>query len=69
MTNREFMQTLDDDHFESTMHYLTTCDFDLADKMFDPVTAVLAWLKAPYDENDKIWKLVEIDNDPTLWDE
>lgn len=61
MTNRAYMQTLDDERFESVMYYLFNGDFDLADSIYDPTNAVLAWLSATYYPEDRIWACVEYD--------
>lgn len=69
MTNRTYMQTLSDDEFESVIYHLNEGDFDIADSTFDPTIAVLNWLKAAYDPNDKIWGIVAAELDPAGWDE
>lgn len=69
MTNREYMQTLNDDYFESTMYYVVNMDFTIADSIEDPTLAVMTWLAAEYDPNDRLWIEVNDDNDPTLWED
>lgn len=69
MTNREYMQTLDDDHFESTMYHLVNMNFTIADSIEDPTMAVMTWLAAEYDPNDRLWIEVNTENDPTLWED
>lgn len=69
MTNREYMQTLDDDHFESTMYHLVNMHFTIANSIEDPTRAVMTWLAAEYDPNDHLWVEVNTENDPTLWED
>ena len=69
MTNREYMQTLDDDYFESTMYHLVSMNFNIAYSIEDPTRAVMTWLAAEYDPNDRLWIEVNTENDPTLWED
>lgn len=69
MKNREYMMTLDDEHLESVIYRLVNQDFDLADTIYDPTQSVTQWLSTEYDSNDKIWKLVEDENNPELWED
>jgi hypothetical protein len=69
MTNREYMQTLNDDYFESTMYHIVNMHFTIADSIEDPTRAVMTWLVAEYDPNDRLWIEVNSDNDPTLWED
>ena len=69
MTNRSYMQTLNNDYFESTMYHVVNMNFDLADRIVDPTAAVMAWLYAEYDPNDRLWQEVRDDNDPSLWED
>lgn len=69
MTNRSFMQKMDNDHFESVMYHVVNMDFDLADRIEDPTAAVMAWLYAEYDPEDRLWGLVAEDNDPSFWED
>ena len=69
MTNREYMQTLNDDYFESTMYRVVNMDFTIADSIEDPTIAVMTWLAAEYDPNDRLWIKVNSDNDSTLWED
>lgn len=63
MKNRSYMQTLDNDHFESVMYHVVNMDFTLADQIEDPTMAVLAWLYAEYDPKDRLWDAVREDDD------
>lgn len=63
MTNREFMQTLSDPYFESAMWHIVNMDFDIADTIEDPTWATMAWLTAEYDPKDKIWAIINDEND------
>lgn len=58
MTNREFMQSLSDDDFEATMYHVEDGNFDIADSIADPTRAVLTWLAAEYDPNDRLWQTI-----------
>lgn len=69
MKNREYMMTLDDEHLESVIHFLNEQDFDLADIISDPTRSVIQWLSTEYDPNDRIWKLVDDENNPELWED
>lgn len=69
MKNRNYMMTLDDEHLESAIHYLNEQEFDLADSIIDPVQSVTKWLSAEYDPNDRIWRLVDADNNPEMWED
>jgi hypothetical protein len=69
MKNREYMMTLDDEHLESAIHYLNEQEFDLADNIIDPVQSVTKWLSTEYDPNDRIWRLIDADNDPEMWED
>lgn len=68
MTNREYMQTLDNDHFESTMWHLVNMDFNIADTIEDPTRAVMAWLSAKYDPEDRLWGIVNNENDDAYYE-
>lgn len=68
MTNREYMQTLDNEHFESTMWHLVNMDFNIADTIEDPTRAVMAWLSAKYDPEDRLWGIVNNENDDAYYE-
>lgn len=68
MTNREYMQTLDNEHFESTMWHLVNMDFNIADTIEDPTRAVMAWLSATYDPEDRLWGIVNNENDDAYYE-
>lgn len=69
MTNREYMQTLNKDYFESTMYHVVNMNFTIADSIEDPTRAVMTWLAAECDPNDRLWVIVNDDNDPTFWED
>ena len=69
MKNREYMMTLDDEHLESVIHFLNEQEFDLADIIYDPTRSITQWLSTEYDPNDRIWKLVDTENDPEMWED
>lgn len=69
MKNREYMMTLDDEHLESVIHFLNEQEFDLADTISDPTRSITQWLSTEYDPNDRIWKLVDTENDPEMWED
>ena len=68
MKNRDYMMKLDDDHLESLIYHLAEADFDLADEIRDPTRARLEWLSAEFDSNDKIWQIVNDENDDEWWE-
>ena len=69
MKNREYMMTLDDEHLESVIYRLVNQDFDLADTIFDPTRSVTQWLSTEYDPNDRIWGIVNNENDDAWWED
>lgn len=68
MKNREYMMTLDDEHLESAIYHLAEGDFDLADEVRDPTRARTEWLSEAYDPEDRIWQIVNDENDDEWWD-
>ena len=55
MTNREFMNTLNDEDFENTMHKIYFGRFITKNRSPSYVD-VLSWLKEPVDKTAEIWK-------------
>ena len=53
MTNRDYMQSLDDNWFESVMYCLM--------EKADHIPSTVKWLSDPYNQNDKFWKEVAED--------
>jgi hypothetical protein len=60
------MQTLNDDYFESTMYHIVNMHFTIADSIEDPTRAVMTWLTAEYDPNDRLWGIVNAENNESL---